>query len=167
MPKNENPEYKKTILNYSLNVSILLLVAVCGYLLFSLISNSVSSRTNDTGKMEDTVKTTVTNQPNLTIQLDVRNGSGESGVASVFTEYLRLKGFDVVEIGNYTSSDEAKTLIIDRNGNKASCKKVAYSLGISERNIIQQINPSLYLDATVVIGKDYKELKPYLEKQKK
>lgn len=165
MAKATGKEYKKNILNYSLNIAIILLVGLCGYLVFSLISKNVSSSKQESRTSIDTGRS-VTNQPNLTIQLDVRNGSGESGVASVFTDYLRARGFDVVEMGNYTNTDEAKTLIIDRNGNKVNCKKVAYTLGISERNIIQQINPSLFLDATVVIGKDFKELKPYLEKPK-
>ncbi|MEZ4822772.1 MAG: hypothetical protein R2942_10265 [Ignavibacteria bacterium] len=30
---------------------------------------------------------------------------------------------------------------------------MAFTLGVSERNIIQQINNSLFLDITVVIGK--------------
>lgn len=166
MAKATGKEYRKNILNYALNVAIILLIGLCSYLVFSLVSKNVSGSKQESQTSVDTGHT-VTNQPNLTIQIDVRNGSGESKVASVFTDYLRARGFDVVEMGNYTTNDEAKTLIIDRNGNKANCKKVAYTLGISERNIIQQINPSLYLDATVVIGKDFKELKPYLEKPKK
>jgi hypothetical protein len=38
---------------------------------------------------------------------------------------------------------------------------VAYALGISEKNVIQQISPDYYLDVSVVIGKDYNDLKPY------
>jgi hypothetical protein len=37
---------------------------------------------------------------------------------------------------------------------------------VNERNIIPQSNNSLYLDVTIVIGKDFKELKPFLEKKK-
>ncbi len=54
---------------------------------------------------------------------------------------------------------------LDRSGDKSKAKRVAMTLGVSERNILQQVNNSLYLDVTVVIGKDYKELKPFLEKK--
>lgn len=108
----------------------------------------------------------LTNQPNLTMQLDVRNGTGEDGIAKLFTDYLREKGFDVVEMGNYNNEDQDKSLILDRKGNKQNCKKIANALGVSEKNVIQQINKELLIDATVVIGKDYKELTPYLKKKK-
>ena len=152
---------KKTLVNYSLNISILILVGICVYLAFSLASKSFSTKKNTSGEITDT-NSNLTKQPNLTIQLDVKNATGENGVAKVFTDYLRQKGFDVVEMGNYDSSDEPKTIIIDRNGKNENCKKVAYTLGVNEKNIIQQLNESMYLDATVVIGKDYKELTPYL-----
>lgn len=116
-------------------------------------------------EITDTSKT-LTNQPNLSIQLDVQNGTSENGVASRITEFLRKNGMDVVEMGNYKSKDIDKTLIIDRSGDKNKAKRVAMILGVNERNVIQQMNNSLYLDVTVVIGKDYKELKPFLEKRK-
>ena len=54
-----------------------------------------------------------------------------------------------------------KSLVIDRTGNKANAEKVAAALGISRQNIIQQLNENYLLDCSVVIGKDYLELKPY------
>ena len=43
-------------------------------------------------------------------------------------------------------------------------KRVAQSLGVSEKYVIQQINKNYFLDATVVIGKDYEELNPFKHK---
>jgi len=134
------------------------------YFGFSFINNSIKSD-KTIKEITDTTKS-VTNQPNLTIQLDVQNGTSENGAASRFTDYLRMNGIDVVEIGNYKSKDIDKTLIIDRIGDKNKAKKVAMLLGVSDRNIIQQTNNSLYLDVSVVIGKDFIELKPYREKIK-
>jgi hypothetical protein len=134
------------------------------YLGFSLINNSLKSG-KEAKEITDTTKS-ITNQPNLSIQLDVQNGTNENGVATGITDYLRKNGIDVVEIGNYKSKDIERTLIIDRVGDKNKAKKVAAVLGVNDKNIIQQLNNSLYLDVTVVIGKDYKELKPYLEKKK-
>lgn len=134
-----------------------------GYLGFSLINNSLKSE-KKIDIISDTSKT-LTNQPNLSIQLDVQNGTDENGIAGLFTEYLRKNGVDVVESGNFRASDQEKTIVIDRSGDNRKAKKVAGILGVNSKNIIQQINKSLYLDVTVVIGKDFKELKPYIEQR--
>ena len=155
---------KNNILNYILNGVIIIFLILVAYFGFSLINNSLKSDKVVKG-ITDTSKS-ITNQPNLSIQLDVQNGTTENGVASDFTEYLRKNNVDVVEMGNYKTQDIEKTIIIDRSGDQIKAKKVAYTLGVSERNIIQQINNSLFLDVTVVIGKDFNELKPYQNKKK-
>ncbi|MDQ3021405.1 MAG: LytR C-terminal domain-containing protein [Bacteroidota bacterium] len=155
---------KNSLLNYILNGALVLFLILVIYLAFSLINNSVKSG-KDAKQITDTTKS-VTNQPNLSIQLDVQNGTNENGAASRITEYLRKNGVDVVEMGNYKSKDIERTLVIDRVGDKNKSKKVAAVLGVNEKNIIEQMNNSLYLDVTVVIGKDYKDLKPFLEKKK-
>ena len=165
MEKTSSQKPKKSKLtNVILNVSILILFVVCGYLIYSIAGKTLSSK-NETPKNITDTTSTVTKQPNLTVQLDVRNGTGEDGVAKLFADYLRDQGYDVVEMGNYVTEDQDKSLILDRTGNTKNCSKVASVLGISDKNVIQQINNELYLDATVVIGKDYKELTPYLKKK--
>lgn len=94
------------------------------------------------------------------IQLDVLNGCGVSGVADRYTDFLRARGFDVVEIGNYISYDVDETFVIDRIGNKANAVKVANALGIEKVKVIQQLNENYFLDVSLVIGKDYYKLKP-------
>lgn len=155
---------KNSLLNYILNGALILFLILVAYLGFSLINNSIKSG-KDIKEITDTSKS-VTHQPNISIQLDVQNGTNENGVASRITDYLRKNGMDVVDIGNYKSKDVERTLIIDRIGDKNKAKKVAAVLGVNEKNIIQQMNNSLYLDVTVVIGIDFNELKPYLEKKK-
>ena len=94
------------------------------------------------------------------IQVEVLNGCGVEGVAAKFTDYLRQNNFDVVQVGNYTSSNIDETMIIDRIGNRANTEKLAEVLGIEKRNIVQQLNKDYFLDATLVIGKDYNKLEP-------
>ncbi len=155
---------KKGLLNYILNGTIILFLILVAYLGFSLINNTLKSN-KSIPELTDTTKS-VTNQPNLSIQIDIQNGTNESGAASKFTSYLRNAGMDVVEIGNFKSKDIERTLIIDRTGDKNKAKRVASALGLSDKNIIQQINNSLYIDVSVVIGRDFKELKPYMDKKK-
>jgi hypothetical protein len=164
MTKTNPTDSRKKVTNVVLNVSILALIIVCGYLIFSIAIKTFSSNDRNPVQITDTTDK-VTNQPNLTMQLDVRNGTGEDGIAKMFTDYLREKGFDVVEMGNYNTDDQEKSLVLDRKGNKQNCKKIAQALGVSDKNVIQQINKDLLIDATVVIGKDYKELSPYLKKK--
>lgn len=95
------------------------------------------------------------------IQVDVRNGCGVAGVAAETTMYLRRRGFDVVEVGDYTSFEEEHSKVIDRVGDLASAKKVASALGIPESRVVQEIRREYYLDASVVIGKDYETLRPF------
>ena len=95
------------------------------------------------------------------IQLDVQNGAGESKLAQKLTEYLRAEGFDVVEMGNYKSSNVPETMVIDRAGNIDAAKSVAVSLGIAEERVVQQLDRNLFLDVTVVIGKDFASLKAF------
>jgi hypothetical protein len=94
------------------------------------------------------------------IQLDVLNGSGASNLAQRFTDYLRARGFDVVEMGNYTESGVEFTRVIDRTGDLQAAKQVAQALGVSEARVTQEIERNAYLDVTVVIGKDFRALKP-------
>ena len=160
------PESKKSILNYILNIVIIVLGALCIYLVFSMVSGTFLNKGKTTKDIKDSTKTTVTNQPNLSIQVDVQNGTGENRVGAIFRDYLKKKGYDVVNLDNYKSSDVDKTIIIDRTGDTRKAQRIAEVLGVSARNIIQQINRDLYLDATIVIGKDFTELKPYTEKSK-
>jgi len=160
------PDTKKSILNYFLNITIIILGAVCVYLIFSLVTSTFLNKNKSGKDFKDSTKTTVTNQPNLSIQVDVQNGTGENRIGAAFRDYLKKKGYDVVNLDNYKSNDVERTIIIDRTGDTRKAQRIAEVLGVSGRNIIQQINRDLYLDATIVIGKDYQDLKPYTDKSK-
>lgn len=95
------------------------------------------------------------------IQLDVQNGTGEARLAQKLTEFLRAEGFDVVELGNYKSQDIPRTMVLDRAGNMDAAKFVAASLGIDEERVVQQVDKNLFLDVTVVIGKDFASLRAF------
>lgn len=141
-------------LNLLLNFAIVALGAVVLFLAYSFISTTmVDTRVDPYVGDNQTSKGEV-------IQLDVLNGCGTAGAAQRFTDYLRKRNFDVVQLGNYSTFDVERTLVIDRVGDLKTAKKVAHALGIDEKNIIQQISPDYYLDVSVVIGKDYDDLKP-------
>lgn len=94
------------------------------------------------------------------IQIDVLNGCGANGAATSITAYLRSRGYDVVEMRNYKTFDVSESMVIDRTGSRAEAEKVATALGIKAENLVVQISPDYYVDVSVVIGKDYRSLKP-------
>jgi len=149
---NYRPLLTERLPAFLLNGGIVLLVITALLLIYSLVMRTTVRPPVDPTKTEaETVEI---------IQIDVLNGCGVSGIAGTFTSYLRSRGYDVVEIGNYRTFDIPESLIIDRVGNLENAKKVAYALGIKESNVIQQINLDYFLDATVVIGKDFEKLRP-------
>ncbi|HEX6981387.1 MAG TPA: LytR C-terminal domain-containing protein [Balneolaceae bacterium] len=104
----------------------------------------------------------VGNSPELIgniIQLEVLNGCGVPGLAGEFTTALRKSGFDVVETGNFKNFDMQNTVLISRTLNDENARRVAEALGIHPKNIFIEASEDYYLDATVVIGSDYKSLK--------
>lgn len=159
MPANEPSSKFK---NYSINILIVVLALVTIYLTYSFAKRVSLSRQDTKIETLDTSKNQITRQPTgSTLQIDIQNGTGITGLGNKFMEYLRTNGFDVVEMGNFSSSDEKNSFVIDRAGNMRNAKRVAAALGIPETRVIQQMNKNYFLDATVVIGKDYNELTPF------
>ena len=134
------------------NIIIVVLAVIIAYLSYSLYSkiNAKNLKEFEGGRPSS-----------LTIQVEVLNGCGLSGTADKFTDYLRLHHFDVVQIGNYISYDIEKSIVIDRTGNMVNAFKVADSLGINHKNVVQQMSSKYFLDVSLVIGKDFNSLKPY------
>ena len=147
------PSQRSTITARSvLNVTIGLLLLVVAYFAYAVFSRSAAS--------QKPVETATSVKPEKIIQLDVLNGCGVKGIAAKITNALRAGGFDVVEMRNYKTSHIPKTLVVDRVGNMEAARRVAASLGISERNVIQQINPDYFVDVSLIIGDDYQILRP-------
>ena len=99
--------------------------------------------------------------PDSRPQVEVLNGCGVSGVAAQAHEYLRRLGFDVVNVENAPAFDYEETIVIDRGGDEGIARRVARFLGTE--NVIRQVRPELMLQVTVIIGRDFRTLKPYGE----
>lgn len=125
------------------------------YLFYAFINRQIPQQEKKTPAVIDTTQ--------KIIQIEVLNGCGKKGVAVKFTDYLRLHGVDVVNIKNYNNKSPLReTIIIDRIGNLENAKYIAAIIGISEKNIIQQINPDYFVAVSVIIGNDYNQLKPMM-----
>lgn len=142
---SKNSLYLNTAIGF---LSILLLVLLAGLTTRIIYPRILNKRADS-----------LTNLIGPIIQLEVLNGCGEPGIANNFTGILRDNGFDVVETGNFETFDVEKTMIISRTVSTDNAKRVAAALGVAEDNVISEVSPDFYLDVTVVLGKDYLNLK--------
>lgn len=150
---NSKSSRKTSSFSNTILITLIIFLAIVVLFLSYSLYMKVQNISNDKNKNDREVASAI-------IQIEVMNGCGVDGVAAKFTDYLRGKSFDVVQVGNYISSNIDETLIIDRIGNRANTEKLADVLGVDKKNIIQQLNKDYFLDATLVIGKDYNKLEP-------
>jgi len=96
------------------------------------------------------------------IRVEVLNGSGTDKLARKVAAVLRDKGFDVVNIDNAESDDFSKTIVVDRVSNDMRyAKLLARKIGCGE--VVAQPDPSLFLEVSVIIGRDWAKLFPEAE----
>ncbi len=96
----------------------------------------------------------------VVIQVDVVNASGVDRAGRHTMEYLRERGFDVVELSTSGTKVDTST-IIDRVGDRTSALKVASVLGIADSVVYSEIDSMLFVRASVVLGQDLKRLHPF------
>lgn len=124
-------------------------VAFLGSLVWRLINPPVSPLVNE-------------DDPRSTIQVDVVNASGRQGAGRHTLEFLRERGFDVVEISS-TGDRPKRSLVIDRMGDKVSARKIANALGIADTLIVTEIDSMRFVRATIMLGTDLDNLEPFLD----
>jgi hypothetical protein len=94
------------------------------------------------------------------LEIEVLDGVGNLKAAQHMTNILRSLGYDVVEMKKNAGGIVEHTYILDRSGNLAGAKTMAANLGVSPEKVFQKIDRTLYLDVTIIVGKDYLQLKP-------
>ncbi len=152
--KEKRLEEKSTITFKEKNSYLFLIIASTVLLFFiSFLLYSILDKSGliEFGEQENTEPQNV----QQLIQVEVLNGCGVPGIGDGLTDVLRAKGIDVVKTGNYRSFEVDNTFIIDRMGKIETAERVADSLNLNNRFIISEKNKSLFLDLTIVIGKDY------------
>ena len=92
------------------------------------------------------------------IKIEVLNGCGVQDLARVTTDYLRKKGFDVINYAN-AAEEQKRTVVIDRlSPEKKWAKIVAAALDLDLTYAI--IDSSLCVHVLVLLGKDYDQVMP-------
>ena len=143
--------------NVALNVTLGVLGLVVLVLLYALIRSNVGATAEQgEGHREAEPSDDI-------IQVEVRNGCGVSGLAESMRTFLRQEGFDVVEVGNHSSFNLAKTLVVDRVGNLEAAQQIAAALGVPEDRVKQELRQDYFLDTSIIIGQDYATLVPFAD----
>ncbi len=150
--KNFN-EKREKIIRIVLNV-------VNGFLivLVTLLVMSFTNRVLISPPVDSNLEENIEKLNNLEIiQVSILNSTSINGLANKARTYLQMRNFDVVEIGN-SNNILPNSIVIDRMGDFASAKKVAKAFGIADSLIKTEIDSSLFVRSSIVIGQDYPKL---------
>jgi hypothetical protein len=151
-----NLKHLFTARNTTIAVSVIVLISFAALVIASNVYKSLVPAVNPIIERSDDLV-----REGDQIQLNLLNGCGDQGVARRTMNYLRSAGFDVVEIDNYSRFSVQRSFVIDRVGDSVSAMKTAKILGIDDSLRVVRIDSTLYVRCSVVIGKDYRSLKPY------
>ncbi|MBC8213539.1 MAG: LytR C-terminal domain-containing protein [Candidatus Marinimicrobia bacterium] len=138
-----------------------LVVIVMGFV-WSVINNWDSDKYSSFDPKTDLptliTKTDYEKETGHKIKVEVFNGCGEENVASMFTDFFRTEGFDVLNSGNADHFGYPNTQVILRQGEREIAEEVAKSLKIDFPDIIIKKDPYLFIDVTIIIGNDWDNL---------
>ncbi len=97
------------------------------------------------------------------LKVEIYNACGVQGVAKELTDYLRnFEKVDVVFYGNYDVWNIPETLVIDRrDDNLSNAKSIGRIIGVKEQRLFPHLSPDRQVDVTILIGKNYEELKAF------
>lgn len=90
------------------------------------------------------------------IQLEVLNGTGESGVAMRTAMEFRKAGIDVLIVGDAEHFHFERSIIVDRRGERGIALRLSRLTGC--RTVVEQKQERPFVDATFVIGRDLCDL---------
>jgi len=98
------------------------------------------------------------------IQIQIQNGCGLSGIAKVYTNFLRSHGYDVIDYKNAPHFDYDNTqLIIHKKDTVNFINEMVQTLQIKPNSITYNYNNNNIYEMTVIIGHDYNNLNSYNE----
>ena len=96
------------------------------------------------------------------IRVEVLNGCGIPRLARGVSWELRRLGLDVVSVGDARQQDFERTVIVERRSEKLrNARRLAATIGCT--NILKDVDSTLYLEATLILGSDYQRFFPELK----
>lgn len=97
-----------------------------------------------------------------TMRLEVLNGTGHAGLGKIVARELMKRKVDVLLVGNADGFDYTQTVLIARK-RKPQVESLAEELGC--KRFVEQLKDDAVVDATLIIGADYRKLTLGLENE--
>lgn len=88
------------------------------------------------------------------VKVEILNATDMKSAAKIVTRFLRNKGFDVINFGNY-SKQEKKTKIIVWHGNLSAAKLIRDAINMNSIEIYSESKKFKITDVTLIIGADF------------
>ena len=165
MPKKKAKSQTKFV--YNILIAVLTII-VLGFM-YSFTKNNLSNgvimdnpQLNNEQKEQLAIDLYEAN-PILDIKIEVLNGCGEKGIAAKIADFLRTEHIDVVRSENADNFDYERTILIHRSDNLYNIKTVAKVLNFdisNEYQVIIRPSSTSDVDLTLILGKDYRSVKP-------
>ena len=95
------------------------------------------------------------------IQIEILNGCGQRYIASMYQNFLRHEGYDVMAAINASSFDYEHSTVQLHRGDSTMAVYLSDLMGVHDSLVIEKLDESLMFDLTLIIGSDFKELGSY------
>jgi len=148
--KNSQNKFQKWLLNIAI---VCLAVTIFSFMLSS------TKRFSGNAKKIDLSQSTVVKTPQYAdICIEVLNGSGITGMAGKYTEYLRQNGFDVIYTGNADKMDYPETFIFANDTAETVLHPLLLSLDFTKNRIEYNQTMDSHINFRIILGKDCERL---------
>jgi len=109
--------------------------------------------------VKQTVETISSQEPfsedELTVSIEVLNGTSVGGLARRAANVFRSFGYDVVSVANADNSDYQKTVVLDRKGRLEVGQRVADLIRCQRVYSRLEETGDMSIDVTIILGTDF------------
>ena len=96
------------------------------------------------------------------IQVSIENGCGKSGIAKLYTNFLRKNGYDIVDYKNADNFDYKNTkLIFHKRDYSVYSNEIIELLKINPDHVSYNYDENTYYQITLILGQDYNTIDSY------
>lgn len=147
---NKKQDLQKWILNFAI---------VClAVMIFSFMVSSTKRINSNPEKIDLSQTTRVETPQHADICIEVLNGSGITGMAGQYTQYLRKKGFDVIYTGNADKMDYPETFVFANDTSATKLDPLLGSLELTKKRIEFNRGLDSHISFRIILGKDCERL---------
>jgi len=147
---------------FNVPISLLTLIAclfIGSFIIQMMSENNSKSSIVDLDKL--LTKNLYEKETGHRIQIEILNGCGQRYIASMYQNFLRHEGYDVMGAKNASSFDYEHSTVQLHRGDSTMAVYLSDLMGLHDSLVIEKLDGSLMFDLTLIIGSDFKELESY------